>query len=238
MTSYSMLHRQFNHNAGFHGMLLFSIVLHVLILSAILFLPSLPSPKLTFGPTYSVQLIGSFETSLARDAAMASGEVIEKIIPDRSVVFKKKTSTPSDVPLKKMDVAKQDSGVEKAVEKIKQRVASVGQVSMATQNQMGDADIAIKMRVYYSSLWIRIKRQWILPEGILPRENLEAIVHAKILRSGEVADLGFEKRSGNRYFDDSALKAVRKAVPLPPLPEWVSGGSLEIGIRFHSSEVQ
>ena len=62
------------------------------------------------------------------------------------------------------------------------------------------------------------------------------MIQARILRSGAVSDVSFEKRSGNRFFDDSAMKAVRKASPLPPLPEWIRDSSIEIGIRFHSSD--
>jgi TonB family protein len=62
-------------------------------------------------------------------------------------------------------------------------------------------------------------------------------VAANILRNGEVANLNFEERSGNKYFDESVIKAIKKAGPFPPLPEWFDGSSLEIGIRFHSSEM-
>ena len=50
--------------------------------------------------------------------------------------------------------------------------------------------------------------------------------------------IGFEKRSGNSYFDESALRAVKKSVPFPPLTGWVTSRSIEIGIRFHSSELR
>ena len=50
--------------------------------------------------------------------------------------------------------------------------------------------------------------------------------------------MGLEKRSGNRYFDESALRTVKKANPLPPLPEELRESSIEIGIRFHSAELK
>ena len=92
------------------------------------------------------------------------------------------------------------------------------------------------MKIYYATIWARIKSQWVLPQGILPRENIEAVIDMKILRNGTVKDLSFEKRSGNRYFDETAIKAIKKASPLPPLPEWIRDNTMEIGIRFHSSE--
>jgi len=82
-----------------------------------------------------------------------------------------------------------------------------------------------------------IKEKWALPEGILPGDNIEAILEAKILRNGSVSHLSFEKNSGNRYFDESAIKAIRKASPFPPLPEWLDKRYIDLGIRFHSSEL-
>jgi TonB family protein len=60
----------------------------------------------------------------------------------------------------------------------------------------------------------------------------------KIRRSGEISEVRIEKRSGNRYFDESVLKAIRKAGALPPLPEWFGANSLDVTIRFHSSELK
>jgi len=75
-----------------------------------------------------------------------------------------------------------------------------------------------------------------MPRDILSKENIETVIQARILRNGAISDIIFEKRSGNRYFDDSAMKAIKKASPLPPLPEWIRDNNIEIGIRFHSSE--
>jgi TonB family protein len=67
---------------------------------------------------------------------------------------------------------------------------------------------------------------------------LETVIDVTILRNGAVTEVNFEKRSGNRFFDESALKAIRKASPFPPLPAWVGEASLGVGIRFHSSELR
>ncbi len=97
----------------------------------------------------------------------------------------------------------------------------------------GDA----RVNAYYSEIWRRIKLQWALPGGMMPKNALESVVSITILRNGAVTDQKFEKTSGNRYFDESVMKAIQKANPLPPLPEWINGASLNIGIRFHSSEL-
>lgn len=94
-----------------------------------------------------------------------------------------------------------------------------------------------RVNAYYSEIWRRIKLQWALPGGMMPKNALESVVSITILRNGAVTDPKFEKTSGNLYFDESVMKAIQKANPLPPLPEWISGASLSIGIRFHSSEL-
>jgi len=95
----------------------------------------------------------------------------------------------------------------------------------------------MQMTVYYSVIWSMIKEQWALPEGILNTSDLETVIEAQILKDGSVAALRFEKQSGNRYFDESALKAIKKVGKFPPLPEWLDKEYIDLGIRFRSSEL-
>jgi TonB family protein len=219
-------------------MILLSAVLHTAILSIIFLLPSLPSPKLTFGPVYSVQLVSSSDAFVSRAYIPAvSGDFVSR--PDRSSILKKQADTNPSLPVKKTDIQRQDfSSVEKAMDSIRQKVSSSSPVAIVGQKHPGDSEINRKMSQYYTTIWARIRNQWILPQSIIQKRNIEAVVHARILRNGAVTGLSFEKRSGNRYFDESAMRAVRKAHPLPPLPEWIRDSSIEIGIRFHSSDLR
>lgn len=107
-------------------------------------------------------------------------------------------------------------------------------VSSAGEGGEGAGDA--RVNAYYREIWLRIRAQWALPGGMLPREPLESVISIVILRTGAIVEAKFEKTSGNRYFDESAMKAVQKANPLPPMPAWLNGNSLNVGIRFHSSE--
>jgi TonB family protein len=73
---------------------------------------------------------------------------------------------------------------------------------------------------------------------LAPKENIQAIIAIKILRDGTLDYASFEKHSGNRYFDDAALKAVKKSVPFAPFPEKIRENSIEIGIIFHPSQLR
>jgi len=117
--------------------------------------------------------------------------------------------------------------------------AGVRQAGVESRTQgSGETGTSTRMQVYYAVVWSQIKGKWTLPKSILPSNDLVAVVSASVLRNGTITNITFEQSSGNRYFDESVVKAVKKADPLPALPEWYRGGSLDIGIRFHSSEMQ
>jgi len=103
-------------------------------------------------------------------------------------------------------------------------------VSVRTSKKEGE--YALARRLYYSEVWRAIQKQWALPVELIKRGNLEAIIIIRVRRDGQIVSMKFEKKSGNRLFDESAWKAVQKANPLPPFPEVYSPPYEEIGIRF------
>lgn len=240
--------------SSLNGLILLSLVVHFFVLSLLVFSPALlPTPKLTFGPVYSVQLV-NMPTSLPgkNNDEVAAREILDQV-PARQPMLNKTSLDPLSVPVTPGETRKKSiDSVEKAVEAIRKNISPPMEkggsspaykgVTRITSEQASsaartsDGDLNIRMRNYYALIWSRIKGLWTIPPGLLPRENIEAVVHAQILRDGSITNVGLEKRSGNRYFDDSALRTVKKANPLPPLPEELRESSLEIGIRFHSSE--
>ena len=62
---------------------------------------------------------------------------------------------------------------------------------------------------------------------------LETIIIIVIERDGKIQKSWFEKRSGNTLYDQSAMRAIKKAGPLPPIPKEFSDNIFEIGIRFY-----
>jgi TonB family protein len=226
-----------DNDISFNSMISISVLIHTVVLSVIFFAPSLPSPRWTFGPVYSVNLVSLSEVLQERKAQSAISREINQAIPgEHSSTLKKRPDTVPAVPIKRLDSQrKQVSSVDRAIEDIRRKVNT----GMTPPHPAGQKDIAesnAKMNVYYSLIWSRIRGKWTLPQGILPRENIEAIIQARILRNGTVVDLSFEKRSGNRYFDESAMKAIKKASPLPPLPDSIRDNNIDVGIRFHSIE--
>ncbi len=80
---------------------------------------------------------------------------------------------------------------------------------------------------YVDQIVSMISAAWVRPRVV---GRIEAIVYFRIARDGTVSQLKLVTSSGNRAFDDAALRAVSAAAPLPPLPASFSADS--IGVRL------
>lgn len=90
-----------------------------------------------------------------------------------------------------------------------------------------------KLSQYYSAVWAKIKKAWTIPENLLKeRVDLETIIIVIIESDGKIRRTWFEKKSGNDLYDQMAMRAIKKAEPLPPIPKEIGENTLEIGIRF------
>lgn len=106
----------------------------------------------------------------------------------------------------------------------------------------GGGDLPPEMAVYISIVIDRIMQSWFLPPAIqqqATKQNLMAVIAIRVDRSGKVTLQGVEEKSGNSLFDNYALAALKKvqAESLPPLPEVFRPSYLDLGVRFHPSEV-
>ncbi len=90
---------------------------------------------------------------------------------------------------------------------------------------------------YYAALYDRVKQFWVLPEMRKWDASLETVVVVTILRDGSIARTVIEKRSKDPYFDQFAMKTLRKAAPLPGMPKMLKKDSVEIGFRFRPGEL-
>jgi TonB family protein len=66
---------------------------------------------------------------------------------------------------------------------------------------------------------IHVEEAWVLPPGF-QREALQAVVEVQLDAAGHVvAQPRVVQRSGNPWYDESVVRAIQKASPLPPPPE-------------------
>lgn len=80
---------------------------------------------------------------------------------------------------------------------------------------------------YVDRMLARIREHWVRPAL---GGSVEAMVHFRILKEGEVVDVSIARSSGYNSFDLAALRAVQSASPLPPLPQSFRHRSLGVNL--------
>ncbi|MBM4254710.1 MAG: TonB family protein [Deltaproteobacteria bacterium] len=128
------------------------------------------------------------------------------------------------------EVASRENGIAKAIDRVRQGVGSREARSKETASQStaqsgqnkedGDGRVA-KAKVYgpeflayTESIKQKVKDGWIVPDR---KPGLRAVVQFAVGADGTVADVELIQPSGDRGFDQSALRAVRNAkLPSPP----------------------
>lgn len=134
---------------------------------------------------------------------------------------------------KKVEEQTQDK-IAEALSRLQKKVAEQGETkegeSSGTYTGYGEKGYK-PIDLYNLVIGSTIEQNWVFND-ILARmdQNLEVIILIKILKSGEIRDIIYETRSGNRYLDESAKKAVMKINPLPPLPAGMH--SYDLGLIF------
>jgi TonB family protein len=84
--------------------------------------------------------------------------------------------------------------------------------------------------LYKLALQSAIEQNWVFNDMLARMDqHLEVRVMIKILKSGEIRDIAYETKSGNRYLDESAKKAIKRANPLPKLPAGMTSFDLVVG---------
>jgi colicin import membrane protein len=243
-----MTPRKFNtgysgNNPGISNMIILSLLAHLFVITFILFAVPSTVRHLTFGPVYTVALVSSSDIVLSNNQQSSLLNEIERSNETASsVIYKRQVAGLTSTPTKTEESTRVN--VEKAVSAIQQKQVEKPDPTSSQTNsgsraaKMTSGEIAVKIADYDSAIWSRIYRNWSVPPELKPKGNVETIIEIKIMRDGSLAYVRFEKRSGNAYFDDSAMKAVKKSAPFPPLPEGYSDNSLERGIRFHPSQLR
>ena len=93
----------------------------------------------------------------------------------------------------------------------------------------------VRLMAYQDRVRAKIIEAWILPLSAEQRRDLQATTQFRVGRNGEVTQLELVQPSGNTLFDASLLRAIRRASPLPSLPEDYPVDVLEVEMRFRAS---
>jgi colicin import membrane protein len=102
----------------------------------------------------------------------------------------------------------------------------------------GTARVPPEHLAYFRQLDEKVRSNWNVPAlAVGEKEKLMVQIRIVIEIDGRVSQVRMEKTSGNPYFDDSVLRAIRKASPLPVPPEQLRGTEeyYEVGFRFYGA---
>lgn len=93
------------------------------------------------------------------------------------------------------------------------------------------------LSIYFTVIRNKVRSHWENPSGVeilSEREtNKKTIVSFNILRSGRIEDYKIQEASGNRALDNLAMRAVKNADPLPPLPSDYHEDFLRVILDFN-----
>ena len=87
---------------------------------------------------------------------------------------------------------------------------------------------------YFRIVRQRIWSEW--TQSAVYGSNESCIIGFTIMRSGDVTNVKIETPSSNGFYDSVALRAVRNATPLPPLPSTFPADEKRVRIQFRLLE--
>ncbi|MDW7712387.1 MAG: energy transducer TonB, partial [Deferrisomatales bacterium] len=135
-----------------------------------------------------------------------------------------------------------DTKVRQAVESIRDRIrpaeggggsgAPGAGGAVGVRGASGNVMQEVRLRSFYNRLWEHVNAHWAIPPSLEGR-GFTVIVSAVLDRRGGLLRAFVEEPSGSAAFDQSALRALERAAPLPPFPDEVKEDVLEVGFRFH-----
>ncbi len=119
---------------------------------------------------------------------------------------------------------------------------STAKQSASVKKPSGNSLISGSMNLlegqYHAAIFARLHQFWSLPEYMQKKPELTAVVVITINRNGNIANMFFEKKSGDRIFDQFVIKTIESADPLPPIPPAMKKQRYEIGLRFKPGSIR
>ena len=235
---------------SFYRIIAFSAGIHLLFLFALMYGHLLPSREIDYTPVYRVNLVSSssesggnpspaetVKTSQQLHAAVPASAPrmilpIEKKAPSKSELLSAIRHVNSELKRQQMLQA-----IQEALKSGTAPAATAAKPSAGGQGSGYGMPAGHAADEYYSRIWQRIHDAWLVPSSMAAASyGYETVVTVTIQSNGTITDLDVEKSSGNIYFDQTALRAIKKASPLPPFPPSWLQKNINIGIKFSCKE--
>ncbi len=199
--------------------LVISVIIHVLILGALLYLfrvvPEMRLPQ----KIYTVKILQPIIKSRPpQPKAEAKAEVEKPKKPEPAKPKKKETKKEPEPEPEKTKQEDQPLDV------------SVNEEALDRTSLEIDAP-RFPFSYYLEAIERKVSQNWFAATSA-GSEGLSCVVYFRLKRNGSVDDFRLETSSGNSYFDRTALRAVRSASPFPPLPRAFTESYLGIHFTF------
>lgn len=91
---------------------------------------------------------------------------------------------------------------------------------------------------YQSAIFSKLQQYWALPDIKQWNPGLTAVVVIQIAKNGQILHHSFEKRSGDRVYDQFVSRTIQEANPLPAIPGALKMQQYTIGLRFKPGRIQ
>ncbi|OCC14410.1 Ferric siderophore transport system, periplasmic binding protein TonB [Dissulfuribacter thermophilus] len=133
---------------------------------------------------------------------------------------------------RRVEEKREEEYLKKRLSEIKAKKKHKETTHISSRGSSGDSGENEVLRRYFTKIWEIIRSNWVLPQGLLDKKELEAVIVLTISKDGKILLSHFEKRSGEALFDQSAQRAIEAVDSFPPIPKELGQGPLEIGVRF------
>jgi colicin import membrane protein len=180
------------------------------------------------------------------------------LAPKKKESLKKKTFKTEKVKksalekLEKKVETTQTDRIAEAIDRIKSRVEkeeakAPPKTDAAPATQTGSVGVegdaggrrAELIDIYRVEIAFQVRKNWAFADQLAgDSEDLHTRLIFKVMPNGEIKDLIFTDRSGNKHLDDSAYRAVMKSNPVDPHPKGVSKPFVEMGLHFTPKGIQ
>lgn len=202
--------------------LIYSVVLHAVLVTALLFGRSKSSKFEGYPVILPVELV------TVEPVSFKTPEV-EKIAPRKQ--------QPKPQPKKLEGVTVEKKKIEEEPEERPVEQSEKPEKSDEGKSTVGGEDIQLDVAEFPFSYYLaiirsRIQTTWEPPVHARRQLAMKAVVGFRIQRNGRITDIRILQGSGDYLYDQSCLRAVTLANPLPPLPYDFPKRSLGVGFAF------
>ena len=241
--------------------LAFSLVLHFLIFAGVFLTPSLYAYRFHVPVAYKVTLVDLPGTQrvpsspAGKPAVKVEAPKVEApkaptpaAPPSKAKVPEAKPEVPAPSPdtlalPKKQKVAPtppkapQSSGMPSSHQAPAQAALPAGPGGGGLGGVVAESGVSAdnadpSLSYYLVAIQEKVSSRWVEPpSGLAPRQVQRVTLGFTVVRSGLVRDIQVLTPSGSIFLDQSALRAVQEAVPLPPFPALFAQETLLV--RFH-----